>query len=52
MKTIEVLPAPVAPAPVAADPAPAPTARPVIFPLPTPPDDPGAEPDSARRRAY
>lgn len=52
MKTIEVLPAPVAPAPVAADPAPAPTARPVIFPLPTPPDDPGAEPDSERRRAY
>ncbi len=52
MKTIEVLPAPVAPAPVAADTAPAPTARPVIFPLPTPPDDPGAEPDSERRRAY
>ena len=58
MKTIEVLPAPVEekPAPVPVDPAPAPAppaaARPVIFPLPTSPDDPGAEPDSERRRAY
>ena len=32
---------------------PPPAARPVVFPLPTPPDDPGAEPDGeTRRRAY
>jgi len=54
---IEAPPAPQAieatPLPDPVEPAPAPTARPVIFPLPTPPDDPGAEPDGeARRRAY
>lgn len=58
MKTIEALPEPApveaqpAPAPAAAEPAPAQAARPVIFPLPTPPDDPGAEPETERRRAY
>ncbi|MCB1540434.1 MAG: heme biosynthesis protein HemY [Rhodoblastus sp.] len=50
----EPAPAPIEEAkaePVIIDPPPA--ARPVVFPLPTPPDDPGAEPDSEpRRRAY
>lgn len=37
--------------PVAIEPPPA--ARPVVFPLPTSPDDPGAEPENdTRRRAY
>lgn len=54
---IEALPEPAPvvekPAPAAIAPEPAPAARPVVFPLPTPPDDPGAEPDSeTRRRAY
>ncbi len=57
IETIEALPAPAPeekPAPVVAEaaPAPAPAARPVIFPLSTSPDDPGAEPESERRRAY
>ena len=54
---IEALPEPTVvvekPASAVVAPAPAPAARPVVFPLPTPPDDPGAEPDSeTRRRAY
>lgn len=61
-RTVEplVIEAPAAPAPeieatkvepVAIEPPPA--ARPVVFPLPTSPDDPGAEPENdTRRRAY